>query len=211
MKVSAFVKIPPSAVVGWFELNSLDGAPETIVAGISDAISTYIRAKDGNRPWLMRQAFTDEACLEMVVKTEAIAFPSTATGVEAITETLVRQFSCDNEKIYTFCLSSPPDGYQRQFSCDWLVGMSRRDNGEIRVGCGRYDWSFSNPEEMLVDNLKITIEVMQILSPEHLGPVMDWLSALPYPWCSSRAAVQGAPGLDDLRPISALLRRSALG
>ena len=176
--------------------------------GISDTISTYIRAKDGNRPWLMRLAFAKNARLEMIVNTDAIAFPSAATGVDEISEILVRRFSCDNENVYTFCLTSPPNGYHPKFSCDWLVGMSSRENGDIRVGCGRYDWSFSDPKEMIADDLKITIEAMYTIDSEHLWPVMNWLSELPYPWCAAKAAVQTLPGLDELTPISEFLQRN---
>jgi hypothetical protein len=175
---------------------------------ISDAITTYIKAKDGNRPWLMPLVFTTNARLGMVVKTDAISFPSTATGVDEITEILVRRFACENENVYTFCLSSPPDGHHPHYRCDWLVGMSRRDNGHVRVGCGCYDWSFRNPEDMCADELRITIETMQTLAPDALRPVMNWLSDLPYPWCATAAAVKNMPNLDELRPVSDFLRRN---
>jgi hypothetical protein len=174
---------------------------------VSEIIATYIFAKDGNRPWLMRRAFAEDARLEMVVKTDAITFPSTATGVDAITEALVRRFSEDQENVYTLCLSSPPDGRRRTFSCDWLVGMSRRDSGEVRVGCGRYDWSFADSDQMLAGDLKITIEVMQILAPKKLWSVMAWLSDLPYPWCSAQRAAETIPRLDGLGSISDFLRQ----
>ena len=54
----------------------------------SDAVSTYILAKDGNRPFLMRPVFAEDAELEMVVKTDAISFPSSAKGVSAIEDIL---------------------------------------------------------------------------------------------------------------------------
>lgn len=181
------------------------GRLEKAMVDPSEAVSTYISAKDGNRPWLMRRAFAEDARLEMIVNTDAISFPSTATGVGAITDTLVRQFSGDHENVYTFCLSSPPEGRRQHFSCDWLVGMSRRDNGVIRIGCGRYDWSFSDSNQRLASNLKITIEVMEVLASEHLWPVMNWLSELPYPWCSAKAAARKIPSLDDLRSISDFL------
>ena len=155
----------------------------------------------------MRQAFSEDARLEMVVKTDAITFPSTAKGIDAITDALVRRLSGDQENVYTFCLSAPPNGIRKTFSCDWLVGMSRRDNGEVRVGCGRYDWSFAGSDRTLVSDLKITIEVMHVLSPENLRPVMGWLSSLPYPWCSANAAAQNIPSLDGLRSISGFLRQ----
>jgi hypothetical protein len=177
------------------------------MSGQADAIHSYILAKDGNRPWLMRRAFAGDAHLEMVVKTDAISFPSTAIGIDAITDTLVRRFSSDQENVYTFCLTAPPKGLHKTFSCDWLVGMSRRDNGEVRVGCGRYDWSFAGSDRRLASDLKIAIEVMHVLSPENLRPIMTWLSSLPYPWCYAKAAAQNIPSLDGLQTISDFLHQ----
>ncbi|MDH8318903.1 hypothetical protein QIG98_27885, partial [Klebsiella pneumoniae] len=66
-------------------------------------------AKDGNRPFLMQRAFDANAELEMVVKTDAISFPSTARGVKAIADVLVHRFGIDYENVYTVCLSRPSD------------------------------------------------------------------------------------------------------
>lgn len=197
-----------SAPVSTIEQAAVPGELGNTMADISDAISAYIRAKDGNRPWLMRQAFTEDARVEIVVNSNAISFPSNATGINAITEILVRRFSRENENVYTLCLSTPPNTSDTLFTCNWLVGMSLRKDGKIRVGCGRYDWSFSSSEQPRANDLKITIEVMQFISPEHLQPIMSWLSELTYPWCSARAAAQGLPRLDELGPISDFLRRS---
>ena len=41
-----------------------------------DAVSSYFRAKDGNRPFLLRRAFAEDVHLEMVVKTDALSFPN---------------------------------------------------------------------------------------------------------------------------------------
>lgn len=142
----------------------------------SDAISTYIHAKDGNRPYLMRRAFAETVALEMVVKTDAISFPAAAKGLDAITGILVHRFARDFENVYTFCLTSPAPSDIRWFSCGWLVGMSSREGGAIRVGCGRYDWFFQSGDRGLVDKLKIIIERMQVLPPDHLDPVMSWRS-----------------------------------
>jgi hypothetical protein len=54
----------------------------------SDAVASYIRAKDGNRPHLLDTTFTDDATLEMVVRTDSISFPPSAAGRTAIAETL---------------------------------------------------------------------------------------------------------------------------
>jgi hypothetical protein len=47
----------------------------------AEAISTYILAKDSNRPQLMKDAFAEDCELEMIVKPDAISFPGSAKGV----------------------------------------------------------------------------------------------------------------------------------
>ena len=64
-----------------------------------DAVTTYFHAKDGNRPFLMRRAFAEDVQLEMVVKTEAISFPSTAQGLAEVEEVLVRRIATDLENV----------------------------------------------------------------------------------------------------------------
>lgn len=177
------------------------------MAGPCDAISNYIFAKDCNRPWLLRRAFTENAQLEMVIRTEAISFPSAASGITEIGETLVRKFSLDNENIFTFCLSSAPKDRRIEFGCEWLVGMSRRDTGEVRVGCGRYDWVFEDLPRMLACNLKITIELMVVLDRDTIQLIMPWLTGLAYPWCPSDLALRSMPVLDGLKPVSDFLGR----
>src|SRR5262249_31277279 len=92
----------------------------------ADAVKTYILAKDGNRPFLMRQAFAEGAELEIIVKTDAISFPSSTKGIAALEDVVVRKFGVDFENVFTFCLAEPPTGPCRHFPCHWLVGMSSR-------------------------------------------------------------------------------------
>jgi len=173
----------------------------------SELIATYIAAKDGNRPWLMRRAFAEDAHLEMLVKTEAVSFPSSTTGVDAITDVLVRGFSREYENVYTICFLPRPETDSRHFSCSWLVGMSQRNSGEVRVGAGRYEWSFTNVSQPLVERLRITIEVMRVGEPANMRPIMGWLSALPYPWCSKGDAFRAMPRLQHLRDVAEYLGR----
>jgi hypothetical protein len=173
----------------------------------ADVISSYIQAKDGNRPYLMRRAFAEHVALEMVIKTDAISFPSSASGLDAIVDTLVRRFSHEFENVYTFCLASPPGPIAGQFSCDWLVGMSSKGRSEVRVGCGRYDWHFQTGGSCLVERLNITIEQMQVLSPDCLNTLMSWLSALPYPWCPAQEATASMPKLQELRHLVDYINR----
>ena len=106
------------------------------------AVQTYILAKDGNRPFLMREAFAEDAELETVVKSDAISFPSAAKGLQHPEDVLVRRFNADNENIFTFCLSEPSEADRARFQCDWLVGMSTKATRQLRIGCGNYDWYF---------------------------------------------------------------------
>jgi len=167
----------------------------------AESILAYIRAKDQNRPHWMSRAFTEAATLKMIVKTGAISFPPLSNGIDSITEVLIRRFAQSFENVFTFCLGDPPKDDVRSFSCNWIVGMSEKESGAVRVGCGRYDWLFQPDESFLVEELTITIEFMQILPPRNLDAIMDWLSGLPYPWCPFQTAVASAPKVEGLEVI----------
>ena len=173
----------------------------------SDTVRTYILAKDGNRPFLVRRVFAENAELEIVVKTDAISFPSSAKGVSAIEDSLVRRFGLDYENVYTFCLSQPSEANRRHFPCHWLVGMSARNDGQVRIGCGRYDWYFAPDKECHVERLVVAIDVMKILPAANLAASMNWLSSLPYPWCSSDAALRDVPAIEGFAEIEAYVKQ----
>lgn len=175
----------------------------------SAAVTAYLHAKDGNRPHLLAQAFTDDALLEMVVHTAAISFPPVCQGRDAIAEVLVRRFGQSYENVYTFCLSSPPEGDAEVFVCDWLVVMTEKDSRAVRVGCGRYDWCFS-PPSYLAESLSITIETMQTLPASQAEKVMDWAAGLPYPWCPAAVALPGAPDIQQLAPVLGYIGRERM-
>ena len=172
------------------------------------AVADYIRAKDLNRPHLMRSAFTEGALLKMVVNTGAISFPPEVAGRDGIADVLVRRFGQTYENVYTFCLTGePPPHDAAAFSCGWLVGMSGKADGEVRVGCGRYDWVFEGGDGVMrASRLTIAIEEMAVLPAEALRPVMDWLSALPPVWCGACEAFEGAPGYAALEPVKGRCR-----
>jgi hypothetical protein len=163
-------------------------------------------AKDGNRPFLMRRAFSEDATLDMVVRTDAISFPSSGRGLAAIEDMVGRRFADDFENVYTFCLSRPDERHGRHFPCHWLVGMSAKKNGPIRVGCGRYDWYFTEDARCLIERAIITIEAMQQFPATDLERIMAWLAALPYPWCTPADALRGLPELGELAPIKHYLK-----
>lgn len=164
------------------------------------AIENYIIAKDGNRPDLLRRAFISDASLEMIVQTNAISFPSNAAGREAIADILVSKFGATYENVYTFCLGEQPSPNAASHTHKWLVGMSTKATGEVRLGCGFYEWQFQ-PVSGLVERLCITIEHMHIYPAAQLRPVMEWLQSLPYPWCPLGEIFEQAPQVSDIAPI----------
>lgn len=173
-----------------------------------EAVGTYLLAKDGNRPFLMRHAFAEDAELEMVVKTDAISFPSAAKGLRAIEDVLIRRFGVDYENVYTFCLSRPSDANQRHFACHWLVGMSAKGDGQVRVGCGRYDWHFAPDKAGLVEKLVIAIEAMNTFPAAELAATMTWLASLPYPWCTPDDVVRGMPRAEGFAAIENYVKQA---
>lgn len=172
----------------------------------ADHIATYVRAKDHNRPHLMSSAFAGDAELTMDVKTDAISFPSRTSGCEAISRVLVQDFGRTYENVYTFCLAQRPSGLTERYSCDWLVGMSVKADGAVRLGCGRYDWHFQHAAPHLVAELRITIDAMDVSPSVLLAPVMNWLSGKPYPWCSPSTMLEGMPEHAELEAVRRRLR-----
>jgi|SRR5215208_679917 len=168
----------------------------------AECIHTYLRAKDENRPHLMRFAFAETAKLETSVEGGAISFPPLTSGLSTITQVLVSDFARNYENIYTFCfVDNPPKGITGNYACRWLVGMSEKASGSVRVGCGQYDWTFDINEPYLAKRLALTIKVMEALPPECLHAVIGWLARLPYPWCPASEAIKGMPHIAALEPI----------
>ncbi|MCC7216549.1 MAG: hypothetical protein IT517_07230 [Burkholderiales bacterium] len=172
------------------------------------AIECYLRAKDENRPFLMERAFAVDAVLEVVAAAGTIAFPPVTRGRDGIADILVRRFAQAYENVRTFCLAGAPPVDAAEFSCAWLVGMSEKESGRVRVGCGRYDWRFEHHTPRRADRLAITIRSMESIDPGHLAPVMAWLSSMPYPWCPAARALAGLPALAALDTVRAHLAQT---
>ena len=179
------------------------------VPSFARLVETYVRAKDENRPHLITDVFAADARLELNVRAGSIAFPPVSTGAVAITDVLVRQFAQVWENVYTFCLERPDDDLSRTFSCPWLVAMTAKADGTVRVGGGRYDWRRQTRAPFLVDRLVITIDAMQALPAPAAGPVLDWIVRLPYPWCPADLARSSMPRLERLDPVATALSRFA--
>ena len=170
---------------------------------LAELVRTYIAAKDTNRPHLVSQAFARTATVEMIVKTDAIAFSPEAHGREAIAEMLVRRFGQQYENVYTLCLCDPPPREALRLDCGWLVMMSEKQTQRVRAGFGRYAWEWQPQVEPLVQRLAVTIERMESFDEEVGVAGFAWVERLPYPWCPIDKAV-GAPV-----PLDMLVRDAA--
>ena len=166
----------------------------------ADVVQNYLLAKDGNRPHLLREAFAPDATLEVLVKTDSISFAPVSHGREAIEELLVRRFAQTYENIYTFCLEAPPAAQHQRFACRWLVAMTEKENRSVRARCGSYHWEFA-PHSGLAQRLMITIDTMESFDPIHQPAVLNWVSKLPYPWCSTQRATKDAPSVEILKSL----------
>jgi hypothetical protein len=172
-------------------------------------LANYFRAKDCNRPHLLERVFCAGAQLEVNSASSAISFPAVTHGRDRIADVLVRDFGRDNENVYSFYLTAPPRGSIEQFSCSWLVGMTEKASGAVRVGCGTYRWTLRYEPVPCATALVISIDVMQVLAPTERNRVLPWLEGLTYPWSSAPAAAESAPPIQELRPVLAYLDQNA--
>jgi hypothetical protein len=147
-------------------------------------LRTYFRAKDENRPQLLGDVFASDARLEVNDRSHQVGFPAVTIGLEGISEVLVRRFNQTYGNIRSFYLDRP-EPMVEAFTCDWLVGMTEKASGNVRVGCGQYEWAFANRPVLRVSKLVITIEQMVVLAPTCTPEVMRSLLMLDYPWTSA--------------------------
>jgi len=163
-------------------------------------LRNYFHAKDENRPHLLERVFEADAELAVVDRTSSLSFPARTVGREAITDVLVRNFGQTYENISSFYLRRPQAAAEA-FACGWFVAMSEKQSKSVRVGCGRYDWSFAKAAPHLATHLTITIQAMQVLPPSELAAVLAWVQALNYPWCAADEVAGASPSIDLLAPV----------
>ena len=166
-----------------------------------ERVSRYIKAKDNNKPHLMTAAFARQATLKMVVQTDNISFPADVSGVEQITQTLVSEFNSTYENIYTLCLSDTMQQSANTLTCRWLVCMTEKTSGSLRVGCGDYRWRFEDQAPFLANELAIVIDTMMILPHPARPAVLHWFDQQPYPWTLSSKMVQTMPNIKQLAEL----------
>ena len=178
----------------------------TLPSRREDILRNYFRAKDENRPHLLAGVFSADATLEVRNRASEIAFPAFTEGRAAIADVLVRTFGQTYENVYSFYMARPASDTQT-FTCDWLVVMSEKNSKNVRVGCGRYDWTFAPDAAGLATSLVISIEAMLVLPPESLEPTYRWMAELEYPWSSAMAVGAAMSSVEPLAQVVRYLSR----
>ena len=166
-----------------------------------DIINRYIKAKDENKPHLMAGVFTQSATLKMNVDTNAVSFPSGAVGLTDITKALITDFNHSYENIYTICLEDTLEQKENVLTCRWLVGMSEKETGTVRVGCGEYKWCFTERKACLAEHLTIKIEEMTVLQSGLMMKIMTWLEKQPTSWAYSYSVLESMPDIALLSSV----------
>jgi hypothetical protein len=177
------------------------------MSSLARCIETYIRAKDGNRPHLIAEAFAPDATLDMTLQTSEIAFPSHSEGADAIARVLVSEFAQRYENVYTLCVGAAP-GNSATFDCDWLVCMTEKGSGAWRVGFGRYEWRAA-ADTGRIASLRIVIEAMHTLPAQWSAEILAWVSTLPYPWCPREALAAASPAFEPVQSVLHTLAQRA--
>jgi len=164
-------------------------------------INRYIKAKDANKPHLMKGVFSKDAILEMKVESQNISFPAAVNGLNEITETLIREFNKTYENIYTICITDTLEQGENALNCRWLVGMTEKVSGLSKVGFGDYQWTFESRGENLASRLTIIIENMTVLPEEFQPDVAAWFDSLTYPWALSSEVLSSIPDIALLTEV----------
>lgn len=162
-------------------------------------ISHYIQAKDTNRPVYMTQAFAPDARLEMKVDTDAISFPPLTKGRDEISQLLVRNFGQSYDNVFTWCVEDSLRQQENSWVCQWLVCMTEKSSGDIRVGCGLYHWQFEGKEDQCrVQQLTIEIDEMKVLPPAHREEIEQWIIQPGWPWATRTELLAQMPAAATL-------------
>jgi len=157
-------------------------------------LRAYLHAKDCGVPARFADAFTPDATFTSRFEFEtSFSDEEPRVGLAAIAETFgLLTKHCDN--ITTLCTldSVVTDGDTLRNK--WIVAMTNRDSGCIRVAWGDYVWTM-DPEAERARSLIVNMRHMAEMGPEHAEVVLVWLRALPAPWCDGQALVVDMPAL----------------
>lgn len=167
----------------------------------TELIHTYLRAKDESRPILFRQVFLKEGRFQTRFSIDTdFNQGGMRHGLDTITQTF-QQLGAGFENIFTTCpIESAFYNDVGQLESSWVVGMTGRNEGQVRLAAGSYLWTFDS-DSGLVKELDVLMEHMLVLPAHHAESILSWLSPLPQPWCRSVELLERMPHLSELQPV----------
>jgi hypothetical protein len=145
-------------------------------------LDRYVEAKDQVRPQLMPHIYAGDAILTFSIDSSSLVFPPRVTGLEAITQTLVRDLGARFSQIRTFYVrDEPPRADDNVALIPWLVLMHEPGAACSRAGRGYYRWTFGGTP-LLVRAMHIHIDRMDRVEDPDRRLISAAQAELPYPW-----------------------------
>ena len=153
-------------------------------------VRAYLEAKDYQRPHRFAEAFTDDARFRTTFAFDTDWNSSDAVhGLPAITETF-RRLGAGFENLVTFCLPESLRWEDDALHMRWVVFMTGRKSGQIRVAWGDYQWRFTAINRRAT-SLDVHMHAMRELPSN--PRLLDWAMALPHVWCTGAVARRCLP------------------
>ena len=170
------------------------------------ALDLYIRAKDQNRPFLLTEAFVDQARFDLQLS-EDIEFGRRAAGQrpETVAET-VAVIGAQFLDVFTTTVTESVVDASNSLACHWLAGLVGREEEQLFVNWGRYLFSFG--PESRVRRLQVSFDGGTVLPAGSQAQTLSWLSQLPSPLCSAKELLTGIPELEALEPLRGFVGHS---
>jgi hypothetical protein len=152
----------------------------------------YLHGKDQSRPHLLARAFAPDAVFVSRFEFDTDFSDDTPReGLGTIIETF-RQLGAACENIYTVCASDSVRESPEGWRCKWLVTMTQRDDGRVRVAWGDYLWQLGGWGTR-AKRLEVTMEEMQVLPADRADGFCDWMATHEGLWVESARMLEGCP------------------
>lgn len=124
-------------------------------------LEQYIIGKDQDKYEILETIYAENAEVEFEIHSKNITFPSRIVGRKNIAKVLSADFNKSYERVKTYYFIQNSFNEDNISEQKWLVVMKGVGREITRVGCGYYNWEFSEYHEVLkIVKQKIYIHTM---------------------------------------------------
>ncbi|WP_024955682.1 hypothetical protein [Sulfurospirillum arcachonense] len=165
-------------------------------------LEAYIKGKDEDKFQILENIYLDTAQLLFKIDSDNISFPSEVEGNKTIAKVLSKDFNQKYDNVKTYYLS---DDFSKQ---KWLVLMREKENENIRVGCGYYDWEFirQRDNELKIKSHTIYIHEMLNLNDKPLEYLLNMQKSFAYPWADKNRLIEVFEKFKELVAVTNYLK-----